>query len=169
MFKFLPFFLLPFTCVACSASFSAGDDGGGAGVDGTAGEAQSAGAGGRSGWGNGGWGSGGDWGSGECAALRQEYQAAVESARVCDKGSTDQCSPSSVAQPLGCGCPVFVNAKSDYTETAKKAYQAYQDARCEFGGVACDIYCGQAESVSCAQQSSGSGSAFLCTASGVRN
>ncbi|HEY0466370.1 MAG TPA: hypothetical protein VGC79_19305 [Polyangiaceae bacterium] len=124
------------------------------------------GLGGRGNWGNGGRrGSGGGSSSAECSTLEQEYKAAVEQARVCDKGSTDQCSPSSVAQAVGgCGCPVLINAKSQAGVDAKKAYQAYQDANCEYwGGSLCDIACPPAATASCAQQSSGTGNAFVCT------
>ena len=179
MLKFHPFFLLSVTCVACGASFSASDGAGGSGA-GTAGEASgglasSAGEGqtagwdgsgaGRTGWGNGGRGSGlggGNWGSSECTTIRQEFQAAVDQARVCDSAATNQCSPSSFVQPLGCGCPVFLNAKSEYADTAKKAYQAYQDARCDYGGATCNVYCAPVSSVGCEQQSTSSGSSFLC-------
>ena len=187
MLKFFPFFVLAVTtCIACGATFSASDGAGGSGV-GTAGEAgggltnaagqsQAAGAdgsgAGRSGWGNGGRGSGsgGYWGGGsECAALRQEYQDAVEQARVCDQDSTDQCSPSSVIQPLGCGCPVFVNAKSEYTDIAEKAYKAFQDSRCDYGGIAaCDIYCGPAASVTCGPLATSTGSSSVCTPSAIQ-
>ncbi|HYP75649.1 MAG TPA: hypothetical protein VER12_06840 [Polyangiaceae bacterium] len=162
---------------------SAGTDGSGdageteaAGSPGSAGERSSAGAGGTtagaggSNAGRGGWGNGGRWsGSGgasatDCATLRQDYQAAVEKARVCDKGSTDQCSPSSSAQPIGgCGCPVLINAKSESATAVKKTYQAYQDAKCDFNGPVCDIFCEPPTAASCAQQTVGSG--FVCTGS----
>jgi hypothetical protein len=157
------------------------------GGTGTAGEASTAGSGGtdtgiggstvgRGGWGNGGWGSGGRWtntGGGstvaDCDTLRQEYQAAVEKARVCDKGSTDQCSPSSVAQPVGgCGCPVLINAQSEAAAAAKKAYQDYQDNKCDLGGPVCGIACVPAATASCAQQAMGSGNTFVCTAGGIK-
>ncbi len=144
-----------------------------AGQPATAGSGGSTGStGGRSGWGNGGQGSGGwrsgmgggPWGGADCDALRQDYTTAVDKARVCDKGSTDECSPTSVAQPVGgCSCPVLVNAKSEYTATAKKAYQAYQDAKCG-ESVLCDVFCTPAVSASCAQQGMAPGNTFVCTA-----
>ena len=161
------------------------------GSGGAAGETSSAGAGGtatgaggatagRGGWGNAGWGNGGRWGGSggwggastlaKCDALRQEYEAAVEKARLCDKGSIDQCSPSSVAQRIGgCGCPILINTKSEYSVAAKKAYQAYQDNKCDLSGPVCDVFCAPAVSASCAQQSTGPGSAFVCTAGAVVN
>jgi hydrogenase maturation factor len=100
--------------------------------------------------------------------LKQQYQALLEKARVCDKGSTDECSPSSTLEPLGCGCPVLVNAKSEYVASAKKARQAYQDAKC-VDAIACtSVACVPTASASCAQASaSGSGSGFVCTAGTV--
>lgn len=109
---------------------------------------------GRGGWGNGGWRAGAAGGStvSECATLAQNYEAAVEKARLCDKGSTDQCTTSSVAQPVGCGCPVLINAKSEAGTAAKKAYQAYQDAKCQSSGATCDIFCAPPVSASCTPQ-----------------
>jgi len=124
---------------------------------------------GRGGWGNGGWRSGAGGGAtlGDCATLQQEYEAAVQKARVCDKGSMDQCSPSSVAQPVsGCGCAVLINAKSEAATAAKKAYQAYQDAKCDHGGAVCNAICAPPLSASCEQQAMTSGNTFMC-ASGV--
>ena len=185
MFKFHPFLALAVACVACGASFSANDNGGSSAGASQAGEASGglsdsaggpsagdAGAldvGGTSGTGSGGRGgaasgSGGAAGA-DCTKLAQLYQAAVEKARVCDKGSTDQCSASSVAQAVGCGCPALINAKSDYATAVRKAYQAYQDAKCDSGGVICDIYCAPATSASCAQQTMTSGNAYVCMAS----
>ncbi|MEI9952890.1 MAG: hypothetical protein WDO74_28935 [Pseudomonadota bacterium] len=162
-----------------AGSSSAGDAGeleaggtGAAGEGATAGEGSTAGQGGA-GSGNGGAGSGGAGNGGalagsagsagaDCALLRQQYAAAVEKARVCDRGSTDQCSPSSVAQPVdGCGCPVLINAKSEAAATVKKAYQAYQDSKCETG-VLCDIACVPQTSAYCAQQSMASGGPAVC-------
>jgi len=127
---------------------------------------------GRGGWGSGGWGSGngGNWGGSECSTLRQEYMAAVEKARVCTKGSTDECSPTSVAEPIGCGCPVLINAKSEYVATATKAYQAFKDANCDFGRGSCsEAICAPAVTASCAQPSMTSGNTFVCTAGVVLN
>jgi hypothetical protein len=161
-----------------SAGSPSAGDAGAMDVGGTSSAGQSSTAGtagaaaGRGGTGSGGRGAGGAAsGSGgaagaDCTKLAQQYQAAVEKARVCDKGSTDQCSPSSVAQPVGgCGCPVLINAKSEYAATAKKAYQAYQDGKCDFGGAICDIACPSATSASCAQQAMASGNyAYVCAA-----
>jgi hypothetical protein len=123
---------------------------------------------GQGGGGSGGRGSGGAGTIADCATLKQEYDAAVQKARVCDKGSTDQCSPSSVAQPIGgCGCPVLINAKSEYAVAAKKAYQAYQNNKCDLGGPVCDAFCAPPTAASCAQQSMGSGNSFVCTAAGI--
>jgi hypothetical protein len=158
-----------------SAGGPSAGDAGALDVGGTssAGQSSTAGTGGsvagRGGTGSGGRGgaasgSGGAAGA-DCTKLAQLYQAAVEKARVCDKGSTDQCSASSVAQAVGCGCPALINAKSDYATAVRKAYQAYQDAKCDSGGVICDIYCAPATSASCAQQTMTSGNAYVCMAS----
>jgi len=150
------------------------------GGTGAAGESSTAGAGGAaagasgSSAGRGGWGNGGRWGGSggstgaDCATLKQQYEAAVEKARLCDKGSTDQCSPSSVAQRIGgCGCPVLINTRSEYATAAKKAYQAYQDGKCDSSGPVCDILCAPAATASCTQQSTGTGSSFVCSAGAV--
>ncbi len=137
----------------------------------SAGQGSTAGAGsgmGRGGWGNGGWWSGNAGAAGvDCTALAEEYRASIDKARVCDKGSTDQCSPSSAAEPVdGCGCPVLINTASEAANATRKAYQAYQRAGCaRGGGPICDIFCPPATAASCEQQASGPGSTFVCTAS----
>ncbi|MEI9940956.1 MAG: hypothetical protein WDO69_27375 [Pseudomonadota bacterium] len=128
--------------------------------------AGSAGATGATGGGTnvGGWWSGIGGNSGaDCARLRQEYAAAVDKARVCDKGSTDECSTTSLAPPIGCGCPVLVNAKSESTATAQTAYQAYQDGDCDVGGAVCNVFCAPPMGASCAQQAMAPGNTFVCT------
>jgi hypothetical protein len=162
-----------------AGSSSAGDAGEMAvGGTGAAGEGSTAGAGGtvtgvagasagRGGSGHGG-GTGGGGAGTDCATLEQEYRATVEKARVCEKGSTDQCSPSSAAEAVGgCGCPVLINAKSEYAAAAKKAYQAYQNNKCGSSGPVCNIFCAPAATASCAQQTMGTGSAFVCSAGAV--
>ncbi|HEY0465944.1 MAG TPA: hypothetical protein VGC79_17140, partial [Polyangiaceae bacterium] len=99
----------------------------------------------------------------ECAKLKQDYQAAVEKARACDKGSTDQCSPSSTVEPIGCGCSVLVNTKSEYTAIAKKARQAYRDAKCQDNSVCPAVACILITAASCATGTT-TGSSFVCTA-----
>ncbi|HYP99550.1 MAG TPA: hypothetical protein VER96_12840 [Polyangiaceae bacterium] len=121
-----------------------------------------AGSGGRGWW----TGNGGGSSLSQCATLRQEYQASIEKARVCDKGSTDQCSPTSAAPIIsGCGCATLINTKSAAGDAVRKAYQAYLDAKCEPGPV-CDIACPVVENASCAQ-SVGSGT-FVCTGDGFQ-
>jgi len=145
---------------------SAAGQGSTAGAGGSIGGSSSA---GNSGWGSAGWrsGSGGTGSGAECAMLRQEYQAAVEKARACDKGSTDQCSPSSVAEPVGCGCPVLVNAKSEDTAAAKEAYQRLRDSKCDYGAN-CDIACAPIMSANCSRPLMGN--TFVCTAGiGIAN
>jgi len=115
------------------------------------------------------WGNGGRRGGGaDCTTLEADYNAAVEKARACTNGSLDECSASSVAQPVGgCGCPVLINAKSEAGAEAKRAYQAYQDAKCaSTGGPVCNIYCPAPVTASCAQQQTmgGPGGEFVCTA-----
>jgi len=187
MFKAYSCFALLIACAACGSSFSSGDGGsagssqageanGGqpssAGSGGDAGElatggASSAGDGGSSAGsgsaGNGGAAVAGSAGSssGECARLKAQFQAALEKARACDKGSKDQCSPSSTVEPLSCGCAVLVNAKSEFSTAAKKARQAYQDAKCA-EGIACAA-CAPIVDASCAPEI-GSTSAFVCSA-----
>jgi hypothetical protein len=63
---------------------------------------------------------------------------------------------------------VLVNAKSEHTAAAKKAYQAYMNAKCDYAQ--CDIFCEPPVLASCAAQSAASGSAFVCSAGvGVQN
>jgi len=127
---------------------------------------------GRGGWGNAGWRNGTAGSSAaDCATLQEEYEAAVQKARVCDKGSTDQCTTSSLAQAIGgCGCPVLINAKSEAGAAARKAYQAYQSAKCETSGPLCDAFCAPPVAASCAQQSMTSGNGFVCTgATAIQN
>jgi len=189
MFKAYSCFALLIACAACGSSFSSGDGGsagssqageanGGqpssAGSGGDAGElatggASSAGDGGSSAGsgsaGNGGAAVAGSAGSssGECARLKAQFQAALEKARACDKGSKDQCSPSSTVEPLSCGCAVLVNAKSEFSTAAKKARQAYQDAKCAEGIACAAIACAPIVDASCAPEI-GSTSAFVCSA-----
>lgn len=192
MLKLCSSLVLLIACAACGSSFTVTDGGGSAG-SGNAGEANggqsssagtssggdagetdvggtsSGGDGGSTAAGAGGTSSGGSGasagaGSGvDCAKLKQDYQAALEKARACDKGSTDQCSPSSTIEPLSCGCAVLVNAKSEYTAIAKKARQAFRDAKCA-EGVACSaIACAPISEASCAA-GLGTASSFVCTA-----
>ena len=142
----------------------AGASSAGAGGTGAGGWGSGRGGRGNGGWGNGGWRAGTAGGStvADCDRLRQEYEAALEKARLCDKGSTDQCTPSSLAQPVGgCGCPVLVNAKSEHTAAAMKAYQSYQNAKCDYA--MCDAFCAPPVTASCAPQSMGPGSSYVCT------
>jgi len=111
---------------------------------------------------SGGAGASGTTGGGpDCAAMKTDYAATVQKARGCDMGSTDECSPSSTMPVFGCGCPTLVNAKSTYTELAKKKYQAIQDAKCPSGPV-CGIACIAITSASCSMQTTSSGSAYQC-------
>jgi hypothetical protein len=134
--------------------------GNGGAVSGTGGTP--AGTGGGRNWGNGGWWSGnGGAGAADCATLRQKYQATIEAARACDKGSVDQCSPTSVAQPVdGCGCPLPINTKSAAADANRKAYQAYLDAKCEYRGPICDIACPPLGTADCLQL--GNSGSFMC-------
>lgn len=196
MVKLRSFFVFVFTCVACGGSFSSHDGvgaGGGSGGDANGGQSSAAGASDTSGGGetssagsnSGGaaGGSGGGAGSGkggaatagssganggdQCAKLKEQYQAALEEARVCDLGSMDQCSPSSTVEPLNCGCAVLVNAQSESATVAKKARQAYRDAKCADGTVCPAIACAQPVSASCAPAAIGA--TFVCAAGSVAN
>jgi len=192
MFKAYSSFVLVIACAACGSSFSSGD-GGSAGSsqagESNGGQPSSAGSGGDAGeLATGGTSSAGDGGSiagsdsagnggaavagsagsagsssGECARLKAQFQAALEKARACDKGSKDQCSPSSTVEPLACGCAVLVNAKSEFSTAAKKARQAYQDAKCGEGVACAAIACAPIVDASCAPEV-GSTSAFVCSA-----
>ena len=118
--------------------------------------------------GNAGGPSGGSAGSSgasgvDCAKLKQQYESAVAKARACDAGSTDECSPSSSVEPLSCGCAVLVNARSEFTAVAKKARQAYRDAKCVEGVACAAIACVAPVAASCAQ-GIGSASSFVCAA-----
>jgi hypothetical protein len=105
----------------------------------------------------------------DCAALKTEYAALVKKARVCDEGSTDQCTISSKAPVIGCGCPTLVNAKSDSTTLAAEKYQAIQKAGCDNGPI-CEIACLPPMSASCAKSSGMGSSEFVCTGmSGIAN
>jgi hypothetical protein len=158
-----------------SSGGSAGDSSAGASAGGqSAGGTATAGAGGTSagasGAGAGGGSSAGAAGSPgcdaeatECAKLKCQYAAAVELARVCDKGSSDQCTTSSTLPSVGgCGCPTLVNAKSEATTLAKQKYQAFQDAKCPVGPI-CNIACIADKSASCS--AAATGNAFVCTGS----
>ncbi|HEX3851534.1 MAG TPA: hypothetical protein VHW01_11240 [Polyangiaceae bacterium] len=148
---------------------SAGASSGGSGADSSAGAsgqstggAATAGAGGSSG------GTGGSAGA-DCAVLKTEYTAALEKARVCDMGSTDQCDKSSTLPNIGgCGCPTLVNTKSEATTLAKQKYQAFQNAKCALGQI-CNIACLAYTSATCSAQTTGTG--FVCTGSnaGIAN
>lgn len=128
-----------------------------------AGGAPAGGAGGSSAGAGGRAGAGGSAGV-DCTALKAEYAAALDKARVCDKGSTAQCDTGSTLPAIGCGCPVLVNAKSEATTTAKQKYQAFQDAKCPVGPI-CNIACLAYTSAMCSQQTMGSGNVFVCTGS----
>jgi hypothetical protein len=95
--------------------------------------------------------------------LKAQFQTALEKARVCDLTATGQCSPSSAIEPLSCGCAVLVNAKSEYTTVAKKARQAYQDAKCVEGVACAAIACAPIEAASCSPTMA-AGSSYVCTA-----
>jgi hypothetical protein len=133
--------------------------GGSAGSAGFAGATGGGGSGGHGGF----WSGNGGAAGASCATLRQEYQAAVQKARACDKGSTDQCSPNSLAQPVGgCGCPVAINTSSEASVAAKQAYKAYQDNKCEYGDPICDIFCAPPTMASC--EPSAPPGTFVCVA-----
>jgi hypothetical protein len=170
-------------CVSCGGSSfqsaSGGDSGaaggggtaaGGTANGGSAGVSGSAGNGGSPSGGSAGAATGGAAGSSagaggsgttECERLRTEYAAALEKARGCDSGSTDQCSTSSTLPSLGCGCPVLVNSKSEFTNVAKQKYQAFQDAMCDAGPV-CNIACLEPVSATCAAQKTAAGTVYQC-------
>jgi hypothetical protein len=106
-------------------------------------------------------GSGGNAGAPDCATLQKTFMADVERARTCDLGSTNECSLSSSFPPT-CGCPIYVNAKSQYVMVAKQDQKAIADAGCHYA--MCLVACQLAASVSCAQ-STAMGSP-VCAASG---
>lgn len=135
----------------------------GAGGTGHAGGASAGGAsaGNSAGGASAGTGAGGSAGA-DCAALKTEYAALVKKARVCDEGSTDECSTTSTAPPAGCGCPTLVNAKSQYTTLAAEKYKAIQKGGCDNGPI-CDIACPVATTASCTKTSGTGSSEFVCT------
>ncbi|MEO6598417.1 MAG: hypothetical protein ABIQ16_00995 [Polyangiaceae bacterium] len=98
----------------------------------------------------------------DCAALKAEYAALVKKARVCDEGSTDQCTTESKAPVIGCGCPTLVNVKSEYTALAAEKYKAIEKNGCNNGPI-CQIACLQPTSASCAKTSGMGSSEFVCT------
>jgi|GEM_PF-985768 len=162
---------------------SGGADTGGAG--GRAGSSGLGGAGGRggSGPGRGGAGNGGGGGAGtgggalggsggtppvdDCAALREQYSAVVEKARVCEPNMKDECSASSTLNSIGCGCPIFVNPKSEYVEQAKKIYRSYQDAKCVDDVACAQVACLPVVSANCARVAGSS--SYVCTGTGIAN
>jgi hypothetical protein len=144
---------------------SAGGSSAGAGGSSAGGRSGGAGAGGSgTGGRSGGAGAGGSGGAADCATLKTEYTAALEKARVCDKGSTDQCTTSSTLPTMGCGCPTLVNAKSEATTLAKEKYQAFQNAKCPIGPI-CAIACLAYTGATCSAQTTGTGNTFVCTGS----
>ncbi len=181
------------TCVACGSRFeaagaggeandggasqagaqtSAGDSSGGASAAGAAdgGSTASAGwngfggryGGGWSGAASGGQSTGGSAGS-DCTELKTEYAALVKQARVCDKGSTDECSTASTAPVVeNCGCPTLINQKSEYAAQVAAKYQEIQKAKC-MSGLTCNIACLPVTSASCAATMSTSAVEFTCT------
>jgi hypothetical protein len=188
MVRFCSSLALVIACVGCGSPFSATEGGGSAGFGGQssaggspgtgeAGDSSSGGSdsggsdsGGNAGSANRGGdggaataGSGGSTSVDQCTKLKQQYQTALEKARACDLASTDECSPSSTVEPLGCGCPVLVNSQSESTTIAKKARQAYRDAKCSDGTVCPLIACAQPASVSCAPGKV-TADTFVCTA-----
>jgi hypothetical protein len=143
---------------------------GGANAAGAGGGAHAAGAGGAGASAGapagGGTSTGGTGGSGgaDCTTLKAEYSAAVEKARVCDAGSTDECSASSSKPALGCGCATLVNAKSPYTLIAQNRYDDIQAAKCSSGPI-CNIACPPATGASCAAEASSASTTYVCTSS----
>jgi hypothetical protein len=165
-------------CAACGGSSfgsgggDAGTSAGGSSTAGASGSTSSAGtsgstAGGSAGSGSGGTAAagasaGGAGGAANCDTLKADYAAALEKARGCDSGSTDECSPSSTLPAIGCGCAALVNSKSDFTTIAKQKYQAIQDAKCASGPI-CNIACLSYTSASCSAQMTAAGTAYQCT------
>lgn len=186
MVRFCSSLVLVVACVACGSRFSAHDGGGAAGFGneenggqpsaaggsdtGDAGDTSAGGSAGSvntggtgAGAGDGGATMGGSGPDDNCTRLKQQYQNALEKARVCEPSSMDQCSPSSTVEALGCGCPVLVNARSQSTSAAKKARQAYFDAKCGEGVACAAIACAEPVSASCAVGIGATGT-FVCTA-----
>jgi hypothetical protein len=149
---------------SAGGSSSAGDtSSGGRATAGSGGAAQSGAA---SGGASAGGASGGNASAGsagtDCATLKTEYAALVKKARVCDQGSSNECTTASKAEPVGCGCATLVNANSEYTALAAEKYKAIQKGNCG-GGLTCGAVCLPPTSASC-EQSSGTGtSEFVCT------
>ena len=160
-----------------SSGASAGDSSAGADTAGgsssgghaTAGSGGAAHGGASAGGASGGNAAGGSAGA-DCATLKTEYAALVKKARLCDEGSTDQCTTSSSAPAVGCGCPTLVNANSEYTALATAKYKAIQKGGCDNGPV-CGIACLPPTSASCAKTSGTGSSDFVCTGTnaGVAN
>jgi hypothetical protein len=98
----------------------------------------------------------------DCAALKTEYAALIKKARVCDKGSTDECTTTSKAPALGCGCPTLLNVKSEFTAQALAKYKAIEDGKCNNGPI-CGIACLPPTTASCSQSMGTGTSEFVCT------
>jgi hypothetical protein len=148
MFKWYPYLASTVTllCVACGASFSA-NEGGTAAVAGSSGDS-----------------NGGSEASAGSSSVGDAGQVETGGSAAGGESSTAGAGGSPIG---GCGCPVLINAKSEYAVAAKKAYQADQNNKCDLGGPVCDAFCAPPTAASCAQQSMGSGNSFVCTAAGI--
>ncbi len=105
----------------------------------------------------------------DCAALKIEYETLVREARVCDKGSTDECSASSSAPAVdGCGCPTLLNVKSESTPLALDKYKELQKGDCNNGPI-CDIACLPPTSASCAPSTTDTPESVCTGRSGIAN
>jgi hypothetical protein len=147
-----------------SSAGAAGHSAGGAATAGAGGSsaAGSSAGGASAGGSSAGASAGGSAGATDCATLKADYAAALEKARLCDMGSTNQCDKSSTMPNIGCGCPTLVNAKSEATTLAKEKYQAFQNAKCPIGPI-CNIACIAYSSAACTAQTMGTG--YVCTGS----
>lgn len=99
----------------------------------------------------------------DCAALKVEYDAAVQKARICTQGGMGECSSSSTLPAVSCGCPVLVNAKSANLALAKQKLQALQDGKCNAGPI-CNIACLAYASAAC-MPSATAAPELVCTGS----
>ena len=107
-------------------------------------------------------GASGSGGAPTCATLTADYEAAADKARGCDSGSTDECSKSSTLPAVGCGCPILVNAKSEFLADAQEKYKALQAAKCNAGPI-CNIACLAYTDATCSAQMGATGTVFRCT------
>jgi hypothetical protein len=98
--------------------------------------------------------------------LRNTYLADLDKARICEPAVAGECSSSSTL-PGACGCAVFVNSKSAFTDKARADQKAIDAAGCHYAvcGVACVAFPG----VACSPDTSSTSMSYVCTGTAAAN